>query len=75
MPNDRANKRHASAVSSDTKVLSTASALPDCESKPAERENMIDEWAAASVSLMLARVKSVCITEYQWMIEDLARDA
>lgn len=29
------------------------------------------EWAAREVAAMLKRVKSVCITEYQWWIDAL----
>lgn len=34
-------------------------------------EVSIDEWAAAGVAAMLARVRSVCITEYEWIIDEL----
>jgi len=34
-------------------------------------EVSIDEWAAAGVAAMLRRVKSVCITEYTWLIDEL----
>lgn len=35
----------------------------------------IEEWACAGVAAMLQRVRSVCITEYQWMIEELLEKA
>lgn len=38
---------------------------PDLPALPA------DVWAAIAIAAMLVRVKSVCITEYQWMIEEL----
>lgn len=33
----------------------------------------IEAWAAVGVAAMLARVRSVCITEYQWKIDELRR--
>lgn len=72
MPKPLANNRQSSAALSDTSVFNTASAFPACESKPAEREyEDVESWASASISSMLSRVKVVCITEYQWMIDEL----
>ncbi|WP_157979479.1 hypothetical protein [Rhodoferax ferrireducens] len=31
----------------------------------------LHEWAAAGVAAMLVRVRLVCITEYQWKIDEL----
>jgi hypothetical protein len=48
--------------------------MPSQEAKPQEPVKVpvpVNEWAAAGVAAMLARVRSVCITEYQWLIEDL----
>lgn len=33
----------------------------------------IDAWADKAISAMLARVYKVCITEYQWLIDELLR--
>ena len=33
----------------------------------------IEEWASAALADMLGRVRSVCITEYRWMIDELQR--
>ena len=35
-----------------------------------EREQ-IEAWALVEVAAMLVRVRSVCITEYQWLIDEL----
>lgn len=35
------------------------------------RDEQIRLWAALGVAAMLARVRRVCITEYQWKIDDL----
>jgi hypothetical protein len=38
-----------------------------------DREKEIHSWASAGVAAMLVRVRSVCITEYQWKIDALRR--
>lgn len=46
-------------------------AKPVC--KVAPKLSPVHEWAAEGVAAMLARVRAVCITEYQWMIDELRR--
>lgn len=46
-----------------------ATKQPVCE--VAAKLPPVNEWAAAGVAAMLARVRSVCITEYQWKIDVL----
>lgn len=38
---------------------------------PAAVPEEIRLWASLGVAAMLARVRSVCITEYGWMIDEL----
>jgi len=33
----------------------------------------VDVWADKAISAMLERIRSVCITEYRWMIRELRR--
>lgn len=33
----------------------------------------VHAWATEALAAMLARVKSVCITEYGWMIDELRK--
>ena len=31
----------------------------------------MDQWATEAIAAMLGRVRKVCITEYQWLIDEL----
>lgn len=46
-------------------------AKPVREISAEARDEQIRLWAALGVAAMLARVRSVCITEYQWKIDAL----
>lgn len=46
-------------------------AKPVRETSQAARDEEICLWAALSVAAMLSRVRGVCITEYQWKIDEL----
>ena len=37
------------------------------------RTQEADAWATEALAAMLGRVRAVCITEYQWLIDELQK--
>ena len=57
MPSSRANNLKSSDASCDTRVFSSASALPVCESKPEDRDQRTpSERASDSLRFWLSRI-------------------